>query len=45
MGQYHVMLAKRRGARVIMSEVDENAVLGPEAGSRHYFQPHGEGSC
>ena len=24
MGQYHVMLAKRRGARVIMSEVDEN---------------------
>lgn len=24
MGQYHVMLAKRRGARVIMSEVDES---------------------
>lgn len=40
MGQYHVMLAKRRGARVIMSEVDESRrALARKLGADITFNP------
>lgn len=40
MGQYHVLLAKRRGARVIMSEVDDSRrKLAEELGADITFNP------
>lgn len=40
MGQYHVMLAKRKGARVILSEVDETRrALAEELGADITFNP------
>lgn len=40
MGQYHVMLAKRKGARVILSEVDESRrKLAQELGADITFNP------
>lgn len=40
MGQYHVMLAKRKGARVILSEVDRTrAELAKELGADIVFNP------
>ena len=40
MGQYHVMLAKRRGARVILSEVDPaRAELAKKLGADMVFNP------
>lgn len=40
MGQYHVMLAKRRGARVILSEVDSaRAELAKKLGADLVFNP------
>ena len=40
MGQYHVMLAKRRGARVIMSEVDDpRRKLAEQLGADITFDP------
>lgn len=40
MGQFHVMLAKRRGARVILSEVDENRrKLAEKLGADITFNP------
>lgn len=40
MGQYHVMLAKRKGARVILSEVDDSRrALAEELGADITFNP------
>lgn len=40
MGQYHIMLAKRKGARVILSEVDtKRAELAKELGADIVFNP------